>query len=223
MPPLTTRQQQILTAIRRQYLATGKSPTVREIGTLVGLKSSCSVQKHLEALEALGMITRSRFQYRSIELTGEAGMPFKQDEIGVPVPLLGRVAGGRPITAEQDADPEMLPIPAALLSRAVRDKQVETCATGEFFDAPLFALTVKGESMSGAGINSGDVVVAQRQTTARTGEIVIALVGRDEATVKRFSRENGQICLLPANAVFQPITGNDIAIVGKVIMAIKRF
>lgn len=208
MQTLTEKQRQILGIIRKNIEQRGQAPTVREIGALVNLSSSCTVKKHLDSLEAKGFIKRDRYK-RSIDLM-EGGAPVALGR-AVCVPLLGRVAGGAPILAEQSSAPEMLPLPLSLLRR------------GDETGRDLFALEVYGDSMRDAGIGDGDIVVARRQETAQDGEIVVALLG-DEATVKTFYRENsGVVRLQPENPDYEPIFAEEVAIMGKVAMAIKRF
>lgn len=208
MHTLTEKQRQILGIIRKNIEQRGQAPTVREIGALVNLSSSCTVKKHLDSLEAKGFIKRDRYK-RSIDLM-EGGVPVTLGR-SVCVPLLGRVAGGAPILAEQSSAPEMLPLPVSLLRR------------GDETGRNLFALEVYGDSMRDAGIGDGDIVVARRQETAQDGEIVVALLG-DEATVKTFYRENtGVVRLQPENPDYQPIFAEEVSIMGKVAMAIKRF
>lgn len=208
MQTLTEKQRQILGIIRKNIEQRGQAPTVREIGALVNLSSSCTVKKHLDSLEAKGFIKRDRYK-RSIDLM-EGGAPVALGR-AVCVPLLGRVAGGAPILAEQSSAPEMLPLPLSLLRR------------GDETGRDLFALEVYGDSMRDAGIGDGDIVVARRQETAQDGEIVVALLG-DEATVKTFYRENsGVVRLQPENPDYEPIFAEEVSIMGKVAMAIKRF
>lgn len=208
MHTLTEKQRQILGIIRKNIEQRGQAPTVREIGALVNLSSSCTVKKHLDSLEAKGFIKRDRYK-RSIDLM-EGGVPVAFGR-SVCVPLLGRVAGGVPILAEQSSAPEMLPLPVSLLRR------------GDETGRNLFALEVYGDSMRDAGIGDGDIVIARRQETAQDGEIVVALLG-DEATVKTFYRENsGVVRLQPENPDYEPIFAEEVSIMGKVAMAIKRF
>lgn len=223
MPALTEKQTQILGYIRRQITLTGQAPTVREIGQEVGLSSSCSVQKHLDTLERQGKIRRGSFKFRGIELVDGNGEVSKLQAQPVLAPLLGIVAGGGPIEAIQEQDPEMLPIPLSLIGRGDRERQAAACSAGEFDQAPYFALEVSGESMKNAGISDGDWVVARRQHSAVNGEIVIALVGGGDATVKRFFKENSAIRLQPENDQFEPIIRRDVEVLGRVVMAIKRF
>ncbi len=208
MTTLSDKQNQILAIIRRAIEQRGQAPTVREIGALVSLSSSCTVKKHLDSLEAKGFIRRDRYK-RGIELM-DGGAPIALGR-SVCVPLMGRVAGGMPILAEQPAAPEMLPLPLSLLRR------------GDASGRNLFALEVYGDSMRDAGISDGDIVVARKQETAADGDIVVALLG-EEATVKTFHREaDGTVRLQPENPDYAPIFTHDVTIMGKVAMAIKRF
>ncbi|MDQ2687368.1 MAG: transcriptional repressor LexA, partial [Armatimonadota bacterium] len=152
MHTLTEKQRQILGIIRKNIEQCGQAPTVREIGALVNLSSSCTVKKHLDSLEAKGFIKRDRYK-RSIDLM-EGGVPVTFGR-SVCVPLLGRVAGGAPIFAEQSSAPEMLPLPVSLLRR------------GDETGRNLFALEVYGDSMRDVGIGDGDIVVARSQETAQ--------------------------------------------------------
>ena len=207
MQALTAKQNQILEVIRTHIEQCGHAPTVREIGAQVSLSSSCTVKKHLDSLEAKGFLRRDRYK-RSLDLM-EGGERVSMGR-SVCVPLVGRVAGGAPILAEQSSSPEMLPVPVSLLRR------------GDQNGRNLFALEVYGNSMQDAGIGDGDIVIARRQNTASDGDIVVALLG-EEATVKRFFRETSGVRLQPENADYEPIFAADVTIMGKVAMAIKRF
>ncbi|MDR3710269.1 MAG: transcriptional repressor LexA [Capsulimonadaceae bacterium] len=219
----TDKQRQILNFIRKHIALTGQAPTVREIGLEVGLSSSCSVQKHLDTLEQIGKIRRGSFKFRGIEIVDENGEVSRLQAQPVLAPLLGIVAGGAPIEALQEGDPEMLPIPASLIGRGDRERQAAACSAGEFNEAPYFALEVSGESMKNAGIGDGDWVVARRQRTAENGDIVIALVNGGEATVKRFFKEGKSVRLQPENEAFEPLITRDVEVLGRVTLAIKRF
>src|SRR5579875_3373039 len=151
MQTLTEKQRQILSIIRHAMEQRGQAPTVREIGAMVNLSSSCTVKKHLDSLEVKGFIKRDRYK-RSITLM-EGGSPIALGQ-SVCVPLLGRVAGGPPMLAEECRAPEMLPLPLSLLRRSDE--------TGR----DLFALEVYGNSMRDAGIADGEIVVARKQETA---------------------------------------------------------
>lgn len=208
MNTLTEKQRQILQVIRTHIEQRGQAPTVREIGAEVNLSSSCTVKKHLDSLEAKGFLRRDRYK-RALHLM-EGGEEVAMGR-SVCVPLLGRVAGGTPILAEQSACPEMLPLPVSLLRRSDQSGR------------DLFALEVYGDSMRNAGIGDGDIVVARRQSTAVDGDIVVALLG-EEATVKTFYLEaDGMVRLQPENAEYTPLFSADVTIMGKVAMAIKRF
>ncbi|MGO8670501.1 MAG: transcriptional repressor LexA [Capsulimonadaceae bacterium] len=217
MESISGKQQEIFQVIRASIEERGYGPTVREIGAAVGLSSSCSVQKHIDALETKGYLRRDRYQ-RKIELFDDGEpvtirrRPAADEPVfagSVMVPLLGRVAGGCPILAVEDPDAELLPFPESLLPRAARSGR-------------LFALEVTGDSMRDAGIANGDMVIALSQPSARDGEIVIARID-DEATVKTFYREPDRIRLQPENPAFAPIYSLDVEIMGRVVLAVKRF
>jgi repressor LexA len=207
MEPLTEKQREILLVIRDHMEERGHAPTVREIGAAVHLSSSCTVQKHLDNIEAKGYIRRDRYK-RSLELM-EDGEPVSFGR-AVRVPLLGRVSGGAGVYTEPSAASEWLPLPTTLMSR------------GDVSGRDLFAMHVYGDSMRNVGIADGDIVVARKQQTARDGEIVIALLG-EETTVKTFYREPDGIRLQPENPDFEPIKTRDATILGRVTMAIKQF
>lgn len=207
MQTLTDKQKHILEVIRTHIEQRGHAPTVREIGKEVGLSSSCTVKKHLDSLEVKGFLRRDRYK-RGLDLM-EGGERLSMGR-SVSVPLLGRVAGGSPIIAHQSESPEMLPIPVSLLRR------------GDQGGRDLFALEVYGNSMRDAGISDGDIVIARRQNTADDRDIVVALLG-EETTVKTFYREAKGIRLQPENPDYDPIYADEVVIMGKVAMAIKRF
>ena len=175
----------------------GVPPSVREIGAAVGLKSTSSVQAALDALEKAGYIMRDPLLKRSIRLLGQV------DNV-ISVPLLGTVTAGMPILAVEQIEGY---IPYS--SRVSRDK-------------PLFALKVRGDSMIQAGIFSGDIVIAEKTPYCENGEIVIAMI-EEEATVKRFYKENGHFRLQPENDEFEPIITNEVIILGKVLALYREF
>jgi repressor LexA len=179
----------------------GQPPTVREIGNEIGVASSCTVQRHLDALVRKGFITRDRYKYRSIQL---ADSPFPLFARALNVPILGSIAAGNPILAVENIE-DTFPLPADLVG-----------------NDDVFMLRVRGESMIDAGIFDGDLVAVRRQPDASNGEIVAALL-EDEATVKRFFREDGYVRLQAENANFPPILSRDVTILGKVILSIRRF
>ncbi len=207
MQSLTEKQRQILEVVRTNIEQHGQAPTVREIGVQVNLSSSCTVKKHLDSLVAKGFLRRDRYK-RSLDLM-EGGERVAMGR-SVCVPLLGRVAGGAPILADQSLSPEMLPLPVSLLRR------------GDQTGRNLFALEVYGDSMRDVGIGDGDIVVARRQETASDGDIVVALLG-EEATVKTFYREAVGFRLQPENPDYDAIFAPDVTIMGLVAMSIKRF
>ena len=207
MQTLTDKQRQILEVIRIHIEQRGHAPTVREIGKEVSLSSSCTVKKHLDSLEAKGFLRRDRYK-RGLDLM-ENGERLSMGR-SVSVPLLGRVAGGTPIIVDAQQSPEMLPIPVSLLRR------------GDQSGRDLFALEVYGNSMRDAGIADGDIVVARRQSGAEDRDIVVALLD-EETTVKTFYREATGIRLQPENPDYDPIYADDVVIMGKVALAIKRF
>ena len=169
----------------------GYPPSVREIGAAVGLRSTSSVQASLDALEQAGYISRDPLLKRSMRVNG-------RDENVTHVPLLGTVTAGAPILAVEQIEGY---VPYA--GRAAGGKT-------------LFALNVRGESMLNAGILDGDIVIAEQTPSARNGDIVVALL-EDEATVKRFYKENGRFRLQPENDAFEPIFCDEVIILGKVI------
>ena len=195
MPELTHMQQKIYNYIAACVQQQGYPPSVREIGDAVGLRSPSTVHFHLKHLEEAGVITKGAGKGRALALT-EPPVPKNQ------VPVLGNVAAGNPILAEECIE-DYLPFDAG-----GRDEE-------------YFALRVRGESMLNAGILPGDLVVVHRQSTARHGEIVVALL-EDEATVKRLSLRNGQVWLMPENDEYSPIDGTYARILGKV-EAVTRY
>lgn len=197
---LTPRQRQILEFIRRTVQRRGYPPSVREIGEAVGLSSSSTVHGHLARLEEKGYVRRDPTKPRAIELLG-APLGVRKDIVYVP--MLGRVPAGQPLLAVQNIE-DFFPMP--------RDFT-------EFDD--VFMLRVRGDSMKDAGILDGDYVVVRPQASARNGEIVVALVD-DEATVKRFYRENDRIRLQPENPHYSPIVAREVQIVGRVIGLLRK-
>lgn len=198
---LSSRQKEILEYIKDTLRAKGYPPSVREIGEAVGLSSSSTVHSHLARLEECGFIRRDPTKPRAIDVLDEA--PWRQKAV-TPVPLVGRVTAGQPILAVENIE-ETYPMPTELVG-----------------DANVFMLTVQGESMVNAGIYDGDYVLVRDQDTARNGEIVVALVGDEEATVKRFFKEKDTVRLQPENDFMEPIYSRDVTILGKVIGVFRR-
>lgn len=193
---ISTKQQEILDYIKSQILERGFPPAVRDICEAVHLKSTSSVHSHLETLEKNGYIRRDSTKPRAIEILDEA-FNFTRREM-VNVPIVGRVAAGEPLLAEQNIE-EYFPIPMEFMP----NKQT-------------FLLKVCGESMINAGILNGDYVLAQEENTAHNGDMVVAMI-EDGATVKTFYKEEGVIRLQPENDFMDPIIVPDCTILGKVI------
>jgi repressor LexA len=199
---LTARQKQIWSFLVEYTDAHGYPPTVREIGEAVGLASPSTVHAHLANLERAGLLRRDPTKPRALELFGrEPQQPSRAPAQAQSLPLVGQIAAGGPLLAEQHVD-DYVGVPGVI--------------------GPAdFVLRVTGDSMIDAGILEGDYVVVQRREDARDGDIVVALVGDDEsaeeATVKRFFREDGRIRLQPENAAQEPIYRDHVRILGKVI------
>lgn len=193
---ISAKQQEILDYIKSQILERGFPPAVRDICEAVHLKSTSSVHSHLETLEKNGYIRRDSTKPRAIEILDEA-FNFTRREM-VNVPIVGRVAAGEPLLAEQNIE-EYFPIPMEFMP----NKQT-------------FLLKVCGESMINAGILNGDYVLAQEENTAHKGDMVVAMI-EDGATVKTFYKEEGVIRLQPENDFMDPIIVPDCTILGKVI------
>jgi repressor LexA len=197
---LTKRQQEIFEFIKQYSGRHGYPPTVRDIGKAIGLTSSSTVHAHLGNLEKLGLVKRDPTKPRALELLGEAARKIA-GPVGLPV--VGRVAAGSPILAEENIEDYV---------------EVPPIAGG---DDGEYVLKVSGESMKDAGILDGDYVIVHRQETAANGEIVVALVG-EEATVKRYFRESDHIRLQPENASMEPIRSREVAVLGKVVGVCRR-
>jgi repressor LexA len=198
---LTRRQAEILTFIQRFAETHGYPPSVREIGRALGLTSSSTVHSHLAALEKKGYLHRDPSKPRALEvLRDERAAPPKKV---IPLPVVGRVAAGSPLLAQENIE-DYFPLPAEFVR-----------------GAETFILRVRGDSMVGAGIYDGDYVIVRRQPTAVNGDIVVARL-EDEATVKRFFREDGYVRLQPENPALEPILTRDVVIEGKVVGLIRK-
>lgn len=196
MEPLTDNQRKVFEFLRDRS-GDGIPPTVREIGAAVGMTSTSTVQRNLDALEEKGYIMRDPLRKRTIRIVGQAEHVHH-------VPLLGTVTAGAPILAVEQIE-SYLPY-SGYVSK----------------DKPLFALHVRGESMLNAGIRDGDIIFAEKTATARNGDIVVALL-EDEATVKTFYKENGHFRLQPENDAYQPIIVNEVIILGKVVALLRYY
>lgn len=203
---LTKRQQQIYEYICKEVADKGYPPSVREIANAVGLSSPSTVHTHLQVLEDKGYIKRDLSKPRALEIMGKESKQEITGSMGstVSIPLVGRVAAGVPILAEQNVE-AMIPLPEALVG-----------------DAASFVLRVQGESMIQAGIFDGDFVVVNEQPDAVNGQIVVALID-DEATVKTFYREPDRIRLQPENPTMQPIYAKNPTILGRVVALVRSF
>ena len=201
---LTPRQIKILTAIKSAMEDRGYPPSMREIGEAAGLASPSSVKYQLEALEAKGWIRRDPSRGRALEVLSPDERQFTDIEIDRAhnVPLVGRIAAGGPILAEQNVE-ELFPLPASLVG-----------------EGELFMLKVVGDSMIDVAICDGDYVVIRAQKDCNKGEIVAAMID-GEATVKTFTKRDGHIWLMPANRDYQPILGDECEILGKVTAVLR--
>jgi repressor LexA len=204
---VSDRQRAILEYLREYIEQHGYPPTVREIGEAVGLRSPSTVHAHLAQLERAGLLRRDPTKPRALELIGAPRRERADDRPARGLPLVGEIAAGGPLLAEQNIEDEIA-VPEPLARGAD------------------FLLRVKGDSMVNAGILDGDIVVVRRQADARNGDIVVALAGADEsadeATVKRFFRDNGRVRLQPENDALQPIYADHVQILGKVIGVFRR-
>ncbi|MDM5320091.1 transcriptional repressor LexA [Bacillus altitudinis] len=199
MTKLSKRQLDILTFIKEEVKSKGYPPSVREIGVAVGLASSSTVHGHLARLETKGLIRRDPTKPRAIEVLDEEEMNIPKNAV-MNVPVIGKVTAGLPITAVENVE-EYFPLPETF---AAPDEQV-------------FMLEIMGESMIDAGILDKDYVIVRQQSTANNGDIVVAMTEEDEATVKRFYKEDTHFRLQPENPSMEPIILQNVSILGKVI------
>ncbi len=208
---LTVRQQQVLDVIKLWVSRFGYPPSVREIGEAVGLTSTSSVSHQLQALQRKGYLRRDPNRPRAVGVLATTddnpmGVDIEQQQ-SMPkaayVPLVGRIAAGGPVLAEQAIE-DVFPLPREIVG-----------------EGELFLLSVTGDSMVDAAITDGDWVVVRQQPTADPGEIVAAMID-GEATVKTFKRKDGHIWLMPHNEAYEPIPGDDATILGKVVAVLRR-
>ncbi|KZS62187.1 transcriptional repressor LexA [Mycobacterium ostraviense] len=212
-PALTERQRTILNVIRTSVTDRGYPPSIREIGDAVGLTSTSSVAHQLRVLERKGYLRRDPNRPRAVDVRGveDVVTPAAVTEVAgsdaLPeptfVPVLGRIAAGGPILAEEAVE-DVFPLPRELVG-----------------EGTLFLLKVVGDSMVEAAICDGDWVVVRQQNVADNGDIVAAMID-GEATVKTFKRAGGQVWLMPHNPAFDPIPGNDATVLGKVVTVIRK-
>ena len=199
---LTDRQAAVLDFIKSEINKKGYPPSVREIGTELGLNSPSSVHSHLSTLEQKGYIKRDKSKPRALEVMDQS--VYAQKEM-VDVPILGKIAAGEPIFADNNYE-DFFPLPLEYLHS----------------NKDLFMLRASGESMIEVGINDGDLIIVEHTSYAKNGEIVAALI-EDEATVKTFYKENGHYRLQPENSSMEPIIVPEVEILGKVIGLFRRF
>ncbi|SDZ13632.1 SOS-response transcriptional repressor, LexA [Saccharopolyspora shandongensis] len=201
---LPLRQQRILVAIRDWVIRHGYSPSTRQIGEAVGLRSSSSVSKHLASLEEKGFLRRSNTMSRPIDVRAFLREPSTREsaEHSVPVPVVGDIAAGTPISAVEHVD-DVLTLPRELTGRG-----------------NVFGLRVRGDSMIDAAICDGDIVVVRQQSEAHSGQIVAAMID-DEATVKVYRRRNGHVYLEPRNPAYEVIDGDKAAVLGTVVSVLR--
>ncbi|MEU7819261.1 transcriptional repressor LexA [Catellatospora sp. NPDC049133] len=203
---LSERQRRILEVIQDGVTSRGYPPTLREIGRAVGLAASSSVAYHLRELEEKGLLRRDRGRPRALSVRlplDDDGIPQQRGAATVQVPLLGTIAAGGPILAEQSLE-ETLTLSRDLVGHGT-----------------LFSLRVRGDSMVDAAICDGDVVVIRQQPTAHSGEIVAAMID-GEATVKVYRVSRGHVELVPCNPAYDPIPGDDAVVLGKVVAVVRR-
>lgn len=203
MTAITPKQQEIYDFILSYTGEMGYPPSVREICRAVGLKSPSSAHLHLKVLESAGYLTRSPGKTRALQISGPGARSTPREE-ETRIPLLGHVAAGQPILAQECVEDYV------------------AFDVGRHLAQEHFALRVRGESMLGAGILPGDVIIVHSQPTARKGDIVVALL-EDEATVKTFSPQEDHIWLLPENPDYEPINGDHCQILGKVVGLMRNY
>lgn len=204
---LTERQQEILRFIERTVGERGYPPSVREIGEAVGLASSSTVHSHLHTLQRLGYLRRDPTKPRAIQVTGDTASGATAERRPTRhVPLVGDVAAGVGVLAQEQVE-ELVPLPADF--------------TG---DGELFMLRVRGESMIGAGILDGDFIVAKVDHDPRNGDVVVAGIPGDEATVKTFRRDGSEVVLEPSNPAMDPMhfDADDVQVYGKVVTVLRK-
>ena len=201
MTSLTAKERAVYEYVRDKIDKDGYSPSIRDIRGDLGIKSTSSVHTYLSRLEEKGLIKKQNGKSRTLRLGGE-----DTQADGIPVPLLGSVTAGMPILAVENREGRVF----YSGSRRIADKDA------------LFALRIKGESMIGAGILDGDVVIVERTPVAENGQIVVALIG-DEATVKRFFKEDGKYRLQPENPAMDPIIVDEVTILGVVISSVRYY
>lgn len=200
MEDLTKRQNEILSFIKEYIVTKGYPPTVREIGSSLGVSSPATIHAHLANLEKKGMIRKDGTKNRAIELLVKNEFAAPKDDLVIEVPLLGTITAGNPIEAIENPD-EFFALPAYLIPR----------------NKDVFTLNVHGTSMINAGILDGDIVIVEKKNTARNGEIIVAMTDENEVTLKTFYKEDGYFRLQPENDTMDPIILDNVTILGKAI------
>ncbi len=200
METLTKKQNEILDFMKQYIAEHGFPPTIREIGSALGVNSPATIHAHLNNLEKKGAIKKNGYKNRAIELLVSNEYVTPLNELTVEIPLLGKITAGNPIEAIEQPD-EVLAIPSYLVPR---NKEV-------------FSLKVQGTSMINAGILDGDIVIVERVNTARNGQVVVAMTEENEVTLKTFYKEENYFRLQPENDTMQPILLDNVTILGKAI------
>jgi len=199
---ISNKQREILEYVKSQIINKGYPPAVREICEAVNLKSTSSVHSHLETLERNGYIRRDPSKPRAIEIIDDEFNLTRRELVNVPI--VGQISAGQPILAVENIE-SYFPIPSEYMP-----------------NEETFMLRVKGDSMINAGIHNGDLILVQKQSHAKNGDYVVALIG-DEVTVKTFYKENGYYRLQPENDAMEPIIVNELNILGKVIGLFRKY
>ncbi|MBE6598415.1 MAG: transcriptional repressor LexA [Ruminococcaceae bacterium] len=206
MTTLDQKEQLIFDYIKENIRKNGYSPSIRDIRTALGIKSTSTVHTYLERLERKGYIQKENGKSRTLRIEGLMPEDYNPDENSGMVPLIGRVTAGQPILAVENYE-GYIQYPAGLYRKPEND---------------LFALRVSGTSMIEAGIHDGDIVIIEKTSTAENGDIVVALID-DEATVKTFYKEDGHFRLQPENKTMLPIIVNSLMILGKVVASVRFY
>ena len=204
---LNQNELNILNYIRKQVAEVGYPPSVRELCKAVGLKSTSSVHLYLSRLAEKGFITKGNLKTRALKVTGENASEIKDPDM-LEIPLVGQVAAGMPILAEENIE-EYVKLPLSMVKQSTKAENT-------------YMLKVKGDSMINVGIFSGDYIIVSKCQTAENGQIVVALL-ENEATVKTFYKEKDHVRLQPENDTMEPIIVKDVQIIGKVVGLIRRF
>jgi len=204
---LSQNELNILNYIRKQVAEVGYPPSVRELCKAVGLKSTSSVHLYLSRLAEKGYIKKGNLKTRALKVTGE-NVSHTTDTDMLEIPLVGQVAAGLPILAEENIE-EYVKLPSSMVKQNTKSEGT-------------YMLKVKGDSMINVGIYSGDYIIVSKCETAENGQIVVAMID-NEATVKTFYKEKDHIRLQPENSTMEPIIVNDVKILGKVVGLIRRF